>query len=379
MLSAVLALLAWWLLPSAGPHIEKNSLLALELDGEYIEAAEPSLFARLLGDRRHSFTALLSELRKLERDERIAVVVVLRIRTLEIGWAKAQELRAAIADVRAHGRRVIAYLETAGLGANIEYYVATAADEIRTAPATCSPLIGLAAEYLFLGGLWEKLGVDVEVEKVGEFKGATETLAERKMSDANREMANSLLDSIDSQFVAGIAEGRKLKVEFVRKTINEAPVAPEQLEALKLIDGVQFWDELVSEFGGKEKLVAAEDYARVDPVTLGFQPIARFALIYGSGNVVVGRGSSSRTGSPIFASDTVSEALAEAAEDKSIQAIILRIDSPGRLAARGRSDLARGAASACERQARDRFMLGRRGLRRLLRCRRHRCDHRAAA
>jgi len=324
----LLALALWWFLPKGGPRIAPGSALVLELSGEYVEAAEPPLLARLLGDGRHSFVALLSELRKAERDDRLAVVV-LRMRDLDIGWAKAQELRAALGELRTHGRRVIAYLETTELGANVEYYVAAAADEIRAAPATRSPVIGLAAEYVFLGGLWDKLGVDVEVERVGEFKGAAETLSERQMSAANREMANSLLDSIDAQFVAGIAEGRKLEPAFVRRTIDEAPVSPEQLKAVHLIDGIQFWDELVAELGGKDKQVEAEDYARVDPKSLGFAPVARFALIYGSGNVVVGRGSTSRSGSPIFASDTVSEALAEAADDASVQAIILRIDSPG--------------------------------------------------
>ncbi len=325
---ALIALAVWWFLPSPGPEIAPGSALAFELSGEYVEAAEPPFLARLLGDGRHSFIALLSELRKAERDERIAVVV-LRVRDLEISWAKAQELRAAILALRARGRRVIAYLETTKLGANIEYYVAVAADEVRAAPATRSPMIGLAAEYIFLGGFWEKLGIDVEVERVGEYKGAAETLSERKMSASNREMANSLLDSIDAQFVAGIAEGRRLAPDAVRRAIDDAPISPEQLQNLQLIDGIQFWDELVDELGGDEKLVAAKDYARVDPKIVGFAPTARFALIYGSGNVVVGRGSASRSGSPIFASDTVSEALADAAKDPSIQAIILRIDSPG--------------------------------------------------
>jgi len=325
---ALVALALWWFLPSQGPRIVPGSALVLELSGEYVEAAEPPLLARLLGDRRHSFVALLSELRKAERDERLAVVV-LRMRDLEIGWAKAQELRAAIQALRSHGRRVIAYLETGKLGANVEYYVAVAADEVRAAPATRSPMIGLAAEYVFLGGLWERFGVDVEVERVGEYKGAAEMLSERKMSAANREMANSLLDAIDSQFVAGIAEGRRLEPAAVRRAIDDAPISPEQLKQLRLIDGIQFWDELVDELGGAEKLVEAKDYARVDPKLVGFAPTARFALIYGSGNVVVGRGTASRSGSPIFASDTISEALADASKDAGIQAIILRIDSPG--------------------------------------------------
>jgi protease-4 len=325
---ALLALALWWLLPSAGPKIAPRSALVIELEGEYMEAAEPPLLSRLLGDRRKSFLPLLSELRKAERDARLANVV-LRLRSLEIGWAKAQELRAAVGALRAAGRRVIVYLETAELGANLEYYLATAADEIRAAPAARSPVIGLSAEYLFLGGAWEKLGVDVEMERIGEYKGAAETLAEREMSPAGREMANALLDSIDAQFVAGIAEGRGLAPDFVRRAIEAGPVSPAELLKHGLIDGIQFWDELVAELGGKEKLVEAEDYERVDPRSLGFSPVARFALIYGSGNVVVGRGTVSRTGSPVFASDTVSEALAEAAGDESVQAIILRIDSPG--------------------------------------------------
>ena len=130
----VLGLLALALLvvpPEGGPRIEPGSALVLELSGEYVEAAEPPLLARLLGDGRHSFVALLSELRKAERDDRLAVVV-LRVRDLEIGWAKAQELRDAIGELRAHGRRMIAYLETTELGANVEYYVA--ARPTRSAP-----------------------------------------------------------------------------------------------------------------------------------------------------------------------------------------------------------------------------------------------------
>jgi protease-4 len=325
---ALIAVLVWWLLPSPGPSIAQGSTLVIELAGEYLEAAEPPLLARLLGDRRHSFIALLSELRKAERDDRLATVV-LRMRDLEIGWAKAQELRSAIQALRGRGRRVIAYLETGKLGAHVEYYVAVAAEQVRAAPATRSPMVGLAAEYLFLGGLWERFGVDLEVEKVGEYKGAAETLSERKMSEANREMANSLLDSIGDQFVAGVAEGRRIAPEQVRRAIDEAPISPEQLQKLRLIDGIQFWDELENELGGRDKMVEAEDYAQVDPRQVGFAPSVRFALIYGSGNVVVGDGTASRSGSPIFASDTISQALADASEAKDIQAIILRIDSPG--------------------------------------------------
>ena len=80
---------------SSGPEVEADSTLVVRLGGTYIEASEPTLMSRLLGEERATFAALLSQLSTAERDERIKTVV-LRIRTLGIGWGKAQELRAAM-------------------------------------------------------------------------------------------------------------------------------------------------------------------------------------------------------------------------------------------------------------------------------------------
>jgi protease-4 len=147
-------LLFWWLSPGAGPTVAPGSILVLDIEGGYVEAAEPSLLSRLIGVERRPFAALLSDLHKAERDDRLAGVV-LRIRDLEIGWAKAQEIRDAIAQVSAAGRKTVAYLELISFAANLEYYVASAADEIVISPAARAPVIGLTAEFVFLGGFWE--------------------------------------------------------------------------------------------------------------------------------------------------------------------------------------------------------------------------------
>ena len=128
LLGLVAALLLWIFLPARRPSIAEGSILVLELSGEYVEAPEPALVDRLLGDRRRPFVSLLSELAKARRDARLAGVV-LRIRRMELSWAMAQELRGAIADLRAAGRQTLAYLETGSFGANREYYVATGAPE----------------------------------------------------------------------------------------------------------------------------------------------------------------------------------------------------------------------------------------------------------
>jgi protease-4 len=320
-------LLFWWLSPGAGPTVAPGSVLVLNIEGDYVEAAESPLLSRLIGVDRRPFAGLLSDLRKAERDDRLAGMV-LRIRNLEIGWAKAQEIRDAIAQVSAAGRKTVAYLELTSFAANLEYYVASAADEVVISPAARAPVVGLAAEFMFLGGLWEIFGIELEVERIGKYKTFADTFARKTMSEAHREMAESLLDSIDAQFVAGIAEGRGLTEDFVRNAIDVAAMTPDEMQALDLIDAVRFGDEIIEGLGGGP-VIEGKDYALVDPASVGVDPVAQFALVYGSGPVVTGTGASSRSGAPVLASETVSRALTEAAEDDAIDAIIFRVDSPG--------------------------------------------------
>ena len=327
LVALVLGAFILWLLSDSAPSVEPGSILVLDIGGEYAEEVEPPILSRLLGDGRRPFVSLLSELRKAERDDRLAAVV-LRIRSLEIGWGKAYEIRDAIAGLGAAGRRTLAYLEGESFRANMEYYIATGADEIHQPPAARTPLVGLAAEFFFLGGMFEKLGVELEVERVGRYKSAADFFSAREMSDAHREMADALLDSINQQFIAGIAEGRGLQPDFVRDAIDRAPMTPEELLALGLIDQISHYDQVI-ELLGDGPTIRDTDYAEVDPESVGFEPVAQFALVYGSGPVVTGSGARTRSGQSVLASETVSSALQDAAEDDDISAIIFRIDSPG--------------------------------------------------
>jgi len=318
--------LLWLFGRGGGPSIEDGSILVLPIEGRYVEARDPSLLARLLTDADMSFASLLSEMRKAERDDRLSRVV-LRVRQLSIGWGQAQELRSAIQRLHQAGRRPVAYLEVAAFGANIEYYVASAADEVRIAPAGFGGVVGLAGEYLFLGQMWKKFGIEFDVARAGRYKSAVETLTGDEMSDAYRESANSLLDSLNQQFIAGIAQSRNLSPAAVQAVIDRAPMTPQEMVDQHLVDGIAFLDELLDSYGGPT--VEERDYAKVDPASLGFHPVAQIALVYGSGNVVVGDGRESSRGSPVMASDTVADALEKAADDPDVDAIIFRIDSPG--------------------------------------------------
>ncbi len=325
VLAAVLLALFWWVSRgSQEPEIADGSLLVVELSGGYVDGPV-SILARLRGEQTQSLLGLTSELRKAARDPRLHGVVF-RVRSLELGWAQAEEIRQAILKLSEKGKRTLAVLEVEGFG-NAPYYLASAAERVAATPGGNSPFVGIAAEYLFLGGLFEKLGVDVEYERVGEYKSAVESYAETKMSDANREQTNALIDSIEGQFVRQIAASRKRSEDQVRLAIDSAPSAPESFVEHGLVDEVATFDAAVAGLG-EHAQVKAEDYARVSPESVGFEATASFAIVHGVGAVVVGAGQFSN-GSPVMASDTLAEALHDAAADPEVKAIVLRLDSPG--------------------------------------------------
>jgi len=311
-----------------GPSIEPGSVLLVDLGGAYVEQSSEPLLSRLTGQHRTPLVALLSQLRKAQLDTRLQAVV-LRIRPLDVGWGKAHEIRDAIVALRDAGRRPIAWMEIESFGSSMEYFVASGAEEVWMAPGTRAPILGLAAEYLFFGGLWEKIGVTLEVERIGEFKSAAETYAAREMSDPNRRMVNALLDSVSGTFVSAVAKGRGLTEDEVRAAIDAAPVTPEEMKERKLVDGVAYLDELVKMQGEGRALVKGDVYARVDPSEVGFDPKDTFALVYGTGGVVQGDDGGAAPREPRLASETVSRALESAAKDDAMRAIVFRVDSPG--------------------------------------------------
>lgn len=311
---------------SSGPEVEADSTLVVRLGGTYLEASEPALVSRLLGEERATFAALLSQLSMAERDERIKTVV-LRIRSLGIGWGKAQELRGAVARLRTAGRHTVAYLDLASLTAHREYFIAAAADEVVLVPGGTAPLVGLSAHYQYLGGLFEKIGITFEVGKAGRYKSAVEAFSGTEMSEASREMANSLLDSTERQFVSGIAAGRNLSVDQVVERIGRGLILGSELVALGFVDSIASLEDVLDGLGGE--VIYESTYAAVDPADVGISPEATFALLYGSGNVVDGEREANSMGAPVFSAGAFTRALEQAAEADDIEAIIVRIDSPG--------------------------------------------------
>lgn len=309
-----------------GSSVKTGSYLLVDLRGTYVETPPKDLLGRLTGGGKPLLN-LLETIRFAARDERIAGIIA-RIGPLNVGWAKAQEIRDAFADFRKSNKPLLALLEQEATGGNIEYYVANAAERIYLSPAVTAPLNGLSSTFVFLGGLWEKIDVELTVEKIREYKTMGDMLANKQMTAAHREMANSLLDSIDQQFVAGLAEGRGLEPEAVRAIIEDCPVSPEAYEAAGLSDGTRYLEAIHESLGGDQvPLVDAEEY-EAEAAAGRFTGGPQIAVVYASGTIVTGESTTGLQGEMVGA-DTLREALEEASDDDEVRAVVLRVDSPG--------------------------------------------------
>jgi protease IV len=325
VLAAVAAVaLVWTLLVQAGPQIETGSVLVMELSGEIPESPASGPLAQLSGGQ-PAIVTLLLQLDKVRADARIDGVLV-HLRDISAGFARLAELRDSLARTRSAGKKVVALLDFASLGATAELFVASAANEVYVVPGFLGPATGISGEFMYLGGALEQLGVAVEYERIGAYKSAPEMYAGTDMSAPAREMYDELLDDIYGELVAGIAEGRKLAPEKVREIIDTAPGTASEWVAAGLADGIHGRESVIEAAGFAKDVpeVTLGSYLRVDPTALGLRTGPTIAIIFGEGTIVPGGGSG--TG---FGADRVTAALREAGEDENVRAVVLRINSGG--------------------------------------------------
>ena len=317
------------------PQVATNSVLVLSVAGSLPDYIPEDQFAKALGvNQGQSFTSLLTQLRKAKVDDRIGAVM-LDINFPGIGWGKADELRDAIKDFKASGKPVYAFLE---IGMNREYYIATAADKIFVPPPGDLYINGFAAEAMFYKGSLDKLGIEADVIQIGpKYKNAPDQYTKKEMGEGQREVINAVLDEYYGRFTGGIAESRKKSVEDVKAMIDNAPYNAGQAKELGLIDEAfykdQVYDELKNRLGYKadDKLrtIRGGEYREVPSDSLGLNTGERVAVIYASGAINVGKSNDGPFSGSMVGSDTIVAAVNDAANDSSIKAIVLRVDSPG--------------------------------------------------
>lgn len=314
------------------------AVLTLDLGDGLIEARPANPFSRLTWGGALVLREAVQALDEAGQDPRVKGLF-LRLGHGDVGLAQAQELRGAVAAFRERGKFVVAFAESFGEAGDgtLHYYLASAASTIWLQPSGEVGVTGLSLESPFLREALEEIGVTPRLAQREAYKGAMNTFTDAGLPAPQRENLQRLLDSSLAGLLADVAANRNLPAERVRSLIDTAPHAAEAAQDAGLIDRLGYLDEAEADALAQARpaqgddgatLVALQDYMAREgaPEPSG----AVIALIYGLGPIVLGDGESDPSfGSLTLGSDRMVRALHDATEDDEVEAIVLRIDSPG--------------------------------------------------
>ena len=327
--------------------LQDKTALVLDLKGTLVEQYTSAPIERALaqasgGDegRELQLRDLMRALKIAKDDPKIERVVLLTDGFNVAGFAALGELGAALRDFRSSGKKVLAY------GAGMEqkaYYLAAQADEVYLDPEGAVLLEGLGRYRLYYReALQDKLGVDVHLFRVGEYKSAAEPYILDAASPESREADLFWMTDLWQRYVAEIATARKLKVESINAMIQ---ALPERVKAEKgdlaqlaldekLVDGLKTPHEietLLAERGAFDedaqsfRQVEMYPYLSQHPEAKGLlSHHAKVAVVVAQGEISDGKQPQGAVGG-----DSTSELIRQAREDDDVKALVLRVDSPG--------------------------------------------------
>ena len=308
------------------PTVKANSFLELRLMGEIQEKVGPDIMSLMyLKPEPLAMYDIWENLRKAKVDTKITAVV-LRLGNLACDWAKVNEIRDLILDFRQSGKKAYAYIEEA-IEFDKEYYLATACDEVILHPQGFLIINGIGGYIPFVKQALDKLGVEAEVEHVEEFKTAYHMFTQEKLTPAHREMLDSLYASLYEHYVKEVADARGKSEEDIKELIDHGFFQGESAQEAGLVDELLYEDQFLDKLmGDRSKIIRVthHQYLRVSPSSLGLNRGRKIALIYGMGPIISGSGMYGMMGS-----DTISRWIRRARQDKSVEAIVFRVDSPG--------------------------------------------------
>jgi len=333
-LVVVLVGLAWWgtsRLTEREVAVPESVVLVADWRGGVPEKSRaPAPLVALGLDGRPALPDVLRALDHAAEDDRVKGLVV-RTDGSGIGLAQAWELRRAVQKLNDAGKFTALYADTLGEleGGMIGTYLAAAFQHVQLQPLGSVGFTGISREQPYVQRLLEELDIEVQVVKREAFKSALETFTRSGPSPASEAATEAILDGLFAEFVDGVADGRGLDVEAVRGAIDRAPLLAEDARARGLIDAVAHFPALgdtADEATGTEERLPLGGYLRSDAfAAVDGAPVVGFVHAVGP----IRRGESDDPfGDLEIAGDTVAAAI-DAAREAEVDALLLRVSSPG--------------------------------------------------
>lgn len=312
--------------------VESGSYLVVDLSANFQDGPPEIDFGALSGNRLETIQVHTATraLRAAADDSRIKGVLIIGSVMPEgygSGYVALGELRAALADFKASGKPVQAWLDNA---TTRDFFVASVADDVAMDPFGVIFMPGLASESPFFAQAFARFGIGVQVTRVGKYKSAVEPFVRDDFSTENREQLQKLLDDLWGSLKTEIASARGIDVGALQATVDdEGLITADSALTHKLVNRLAYKDVVLDELkeatGRKGSVlpfrqIALPNYAALVPGGSG----GRVAVVYAEGEIVFGEGEWGQVGG-----DRFSRQLRTLRQDPGVKAIVLRVNSPG--------------------------------------------------
>lgn len=312
--------------------LEDNTVLAIKLEGvlsERVQETNPLMeYLGLSETNEVGLDDILSSIKKAKENNKIKGIY-LNAGLFSASSASLKEIRDQLIDFKETGKFVVAYGDVYTQGC---YYLASVADKIIINPQGNLDLHGVSSSPMFYKGLLEKVGVEMQIFKVGTFKSAVEPFMLDKMSDANRQQVTAYAGDIWATTLAGISESRKISTERLNQLADTLPMLrdPQLLLDNKLIDTLMYETDVkkylktLVDIGEKDnlKLASVSDMTTVESLKKESSSDV-IAVLYAEGSITSGSGKDGITDKRII------KELEKLKDDENVKAVVFRVNSPG--------------------------------------------------
>lgn len=313
--------------------VNDNSVFILNLSGSVEERSQPNPLSQLMGDDfgTYGLDDILSSIKKAKDNEKIKGIC-LNAGAFSCSPASLEEIRNALVDFKESGKFIVAY---GGNYLQNTYYLASVADKVAINPQGSLGWHGLATQTYFLKDLYDKIGIEMQVFRVGTYKSAVEPYIATQMSDANREQTQAFVNSIWGQMVADVAESRNIPADSLNaladRNMDLQPT--DTYIATGLADTLMYQDEMLAYL--KQLTDTEEDDALNKLYLDDMVNVQRNVPKDKSGNILAVYYAAGIIGSSELPTDEgidpgkVTKDLRKLREDESVKAVVLRVNSPG--------------------------------------------------
>ncbi len=310
--------------------VTKESVFVLNLKGQIKERAKSSTLLEIFNEdgATLSLDDIVTSIKKAKFHDKINAIHI-NMGSFGAGMGAVEEIRDALLDFKSSGKKITTYGDQYSQGA---YYLASVADQIYINPQGNIFWTGLAAQPMFYTNLMKKVGVDMQIFKVGTYKSAVEPYTQEKMSEASKEQVSVFLTDIWDHIVDNVSIDRNISVDRLNQLADQMIAFKNGTYYLEqgLVDSIIYKNDLDDLIRVKDKNDKKATLLSLKNMTnlhmKAHKEAQTLAVYYASGAIIDGGGN---INDEVISANKVIKDLKKLEKDDKIKGVVIRVNSPG--------------------------------------------------